>query len=236
MFKNRSVNKAQKIAIFILCLSFCIFFALPTYAADEKTFNNDPVKLTAGFIMEAEITVENDTVILTQTKKISDNDYRIETVFIVPEANKSADDVLSDISDFIQRASGSQYVEEFDGSGSIKGWLRVYYTKGSSSYGSTVKVTSVSGGYTRYDVSVTVSTQSLYYGCSGKSATTGYYIGQNDNKTPSGSSWSYTAPSSWHPIVQDSYCNAGANCTFTLRRGTGTNTWSFTIYCIVSQV
>ncbi len=232
MFKDRFIYSAKIIAVFTVCLTFCFLFAMPTYATNDTASEDDPVKLTADFIKEAEITVENDTVILCKTTNISGNDYRAETVCLIPKEGKTANELLNEISDYELRAN-SQYNEQFDGSYSVKGWIRVYYQTGSFSHGTGMRITEVDGGYIRYDNSVHVTTQSLFYGCTGKNAITGQPITQYEYKTPTSSSWSYDT-SSWQYVVNDATCNIGAYCRYTLARGTGNNTWYFELYCTLA--
>lgn len=231
MFKNIFIGCLKRIAMIALCLTFIMFFALPTYAADSSS-DNDPVKLTAGFIKDAEITVENDNVVLFKTTNISGNDYRAETVCLIPKEGKTANDLLAEIGEYGQRASGSQYNDQFDGSYSVKGWVQVYYQTMTFPRGQGMKVTHVDGGYTRYDNSVHVIKQAVDYGCSGHNASTGNPLDQGDYQNPTANSWSYYT-SAWQYVLTDYYCTIGGGCEYTLRRGTGNNTWSFYVDCTV---
>lgn len=235
MFKDRFIYSAKIIAVFTVCLTFCFLFAMPTYATNDTASEDDPVKLTADFIKEAEITVENDTVVLCKTTNISGNAYRVETVCLVPEDDKTADYVLKEIQDFTQQTRSSQTATKFDGSYSVEGWVCITYTEGTSSYGPWVNVTNISGGYTRYDHSVGVKSQELHCGCSGENPNTGAYSTQYVTYYPSSSSWSYPKPASWGPVVYNSNSKIAATCTYTLKRGSNNNTWTFKVDCVVAN-
>lgn len=232
LFKRHFNYFPRFLAVLMTFATFCALISLPACAKNAQAAADDPVKLTASFISGAEITVASDTVILSKTTPISDNNYWAGTVCLVPEVGKSAAYLLNEISDYGQRASGSQYNDLFDGSYSVKGWLRVYYQTATYPRGPAIKITNVIGGYIRYDNSVHVKKQSLNYGCTGGSASTGYHITQFGYQTPTASSWSYNT-SSWEYIIANASCNAGATCLFTLVRGTGASPWTLYLDCTV---
>lgn len=170
----------------------------------------------------------------------NDDEYVCETIYVVPTEDTSADFLLNELTQSAKNANsnarGNITVEEFDSSISVEGWVRVTYSRVDSYYvGNTAaKVTSVSGGYSKSDRSVSVTKQTIHFGSSGKSNVNGRAISQTEVKyLTNETSWTYTAPSSWVHIVETATHNIGANCTFELKRYG--STWNFTIDCIVSE-
>lgn len=114
-------------------------------------------------------------------------------------------------------SSGSSFLSDVS-STDVKFYSTVYYN-----YDSSLKypylLTSVSGGYTRLDMSVVVSSQSVRLGCSD------VHVTQAKTVYPSGSSWSYDSGFKTYIAKTGSIGGLGANYTATLKRGS--STWTF---------
>lgn len=226
----KTFKKFLSIILSVVMLMSCV---VSTYA---ETYNDlDKHELTCEFIMDSEVSVEDNVILFSKTEQ-EKNCCNREIFFIVPNENVPANELKNKIvkSATINsvNSSPSIRVEEYDISISIKGWIKVSYSNGTSTWGQTAKVTSVSGGYTKLDSSVSVTSQYVVAGSSGKSASTGGVINQHLEKHPTSSSWSYTAPSTWHYIVKNNTSVIGAYCDYNLRRASG-STWTFTLNCNV---
>ena len=103
--------------------------------------------------------------------------------------------------------------DNWDSSRSVKIYMTVYYNKN----GNQAELDYITGGYSLYDSTVSVTSQSIYYasnqGALGQTATTNKY---------SASSWTIWAPSSWSPIRTDQGTGTiGATLTTTAKRSAG---------------
>ncbi|MDD6095167.1 MAG: hypothetical protein PUC29_05445 [Clostridia bacterium] len=221
----------------LLFVSLVLLSITPTHALSYSLTTSDNVPITSDFIINATASINDNVISLSRTTSIESNNYKCDTIYIIPAEGVSATYLLNELTEYAQRQSsnarGSISVEECDPSISVKCRLCTYFTRVSSQYGIASKVTSVSGGYRIIDRSVSVIGQSLIYGSTGKSSSTGLMKTQNASATPTTSSWSYTAPTGWHYIVETATHNIGSSCEFTLKRAG--STWSFTMYSIVSQ-
>lgn len=237
MFKIKYIKKSKLIVSMILLVSIIVSSIIPVSAL--STIERGPT-LTFDFITNSNASINNNVICFSKTEQQGDDEYVSETIFVIPAEDITADSLLKNLTESAKKvnsnARGSITVEEFDPSISIKGWVRATYSRIDSNYGNTTasKVTAVSGGYSKSDRSVSVTKQTVHFGSSGKSNSTGRAISQTDVKyLTNENSWSYTAPSSWHYVVETAIHNIGANCTFDLKRYG--STWSFTIDCIVSE-
>lgn len=218
--------------IMLISLSLSCMFSVFALTSDKVVVNE--VNLTYDFIRNAQASIDNNVILFSKTTSQGNNSYLCETIYVVPTANTSAITLLNDLTkQATSNARNAITVEEFDPSISIKGWVTTTYVSISSSLGPASKVTGVSGGYTKSDRSVSVSSQTVCYGSTGFRASTGNFIEQNVDEYPTSTSWEYTAPANWEYIVEAGVHNIGANCTFDLVRYG--STWSFTVESIVSQ-
>lgn len=237
MFKIKYIKKSKLFVSMILLVSIIVSGIMPVSAL--STIEKEPT-LTFDYIINSNASINNNVICFSKNEQQEDDEYVCETIFVIPAEGISADSLLNDMIETAKKtnsnARGSITVDEFDPSISIKGWVQATYSRINSNYGSSKasKVTAVSGGYDKSDRSVSVTKQTIHFGSSGKSNSTGRAISQSDAKYLTNDySWSYTAPSSWHYIVEAATHNIGANCTFDLKRYG--STWSFTIECIVSE-
>lgn len=224
--------KKRLLSIAVILSVFCAM-AFPAHAAPEMDTEPSSVRTYAA-IGGAEIFNMGEYVEISQNRLVSENgnttNYALDISCILPEEGTTASELFESIC--VQRAmiesgaavQGSKEESGHDASGSITADLTIYYSRTSDSYASYVKLTSVSGGYTRSDRQVYVDDQSVTYGCSGRGVT------QDDYYSPTSSSWSISVPSSWVSVeVLTMATYVGATYELTLRRGGNTYTWDFTI-------
>lgn len=158
--------------------------------------------------------------------------YKAVSVFIVPEEGKLGETLTS-----VRAAQKSQsnYRTGVDSSGSIRGYVTVYfkvYTYGGNEF---IGLVSVRGGYKILDRSVTVKSQSIYVAQNGRTYENG---SKTQTKTYSRSTqeWLINLPTSWKPVQSGvAGTGIGANYTFTMKRGQSTKYWSKTVSCPIEN-
>ena len=170
--------------------------------------------------------------VLSTTGNVSD--CELEITYILPEEGKTAGDIFAEIQEKPEKVGsmstastqGSKTEDDSDASGSLTATLTIEYSRRTDSYGSYVKLTNVSGGYTRSDRQVRVIDQLVEYGCIGRES-----VSQSDYYTPTSSSWSVSTPSDWVYVeVLGMMTNVGATYTLELTRSsTSDYTWTLSI-------
>ncbi|MPM30096.1 hypothetical protein SDC9_76639 [bioreactor metagenome] len=169
-------------------------------------------------------------VTISKVTELGSNEFKQDIVILVPAVQSSVEDILLDIlrTAMSAKASGSTTEEDTDSTYGVRGSVTVHYSRGMYGVYTTMLLTKVSGGYTILDRQLKVTRQSLSYGCLG--ITSAGWSEQSGSANPTSSSWAYTTPSSWYPVLDETdFALIGANCTFTVQRAGSTNTWDFSI-------
>jgi hypothetical protein len=170
----------------------------------------------------------NSDLLATQDNLTS----KIDTTAQVLKTTQNGDTTTQDIAvtSFVTiqpMASGSTSGSKWDPSYSVKTYSTFHYSTMSVSGIDSIKETSVNGGWTISDSSVSLSGRSVHYGCSGIASSTGFGVDQYSTKYPSGNSFSYNTPSTWKYIDKGAdFMALGVNTYVTLKRGS--STWSLT--------
>lgn len=124
-------------------------------------------------------------------------------------------------------ANGSISDNKVDSTGSYRIYSTINYTTSTSAPSGEgaqmVKLTKVSGYYTRLANGVSVSKQAVRMGQTGLAV--GGHVEQVKDFAPATSSWSYTPPSTWKAVNVDMIHDVGVDYEVTLAR-TGGSTWS----------
>lgn len=141
---------------------------------------------------------------------VAGNTYSVTTVDVVSSGTDFLD-IVEENSSIARLGGGSNYKEKYDGAISNMAYTTVYYTESESSGDSYFAITSVSGGYINNDWTCKVISQKLSFGQT--SNLTSYAT----TKTPTGTSWSYTAPSSWKPVKTTKAVNCYVGAIYTLQ-------------------
>lgn len=156
---------------------------------------------------------QEETYKFMQKDVIGKNTYSTTTVDVVsPKSNFL--DIVEESSTTARLGGGSNYKEKYDDAISNMAYTTVYYTESESNGNSYCTITSVSGGYINNDWTCKVISQKLSFG---QTANTTTY---STTKNPTGTSWSYTAPSTWKPIKTSTAvgCYVGAIYTLQIQR------------------
>lgn len=211
-----------------------IFATLPvTYAADEIVVN-ESISLTKESMKNAQViraangvwTVSREYK-LAPVSKSGVASFKKDSVALIA-TNEEDQRALDEIMQSARSSGGSHSEYEWDSSGAVKAYSTVYYERGTYSGQSTVNITKVTVGYEKPDVSVRVEGQELFVGQTGK--TTAGTKTQTKTSYPSGTSSTWTPPSSWYPVMKVDASQAGATYTLTLGRGSSTYTWKVAVY------
>ncbi|MDE8563289.1 hypothetical protein PNH38_05235 [Anoxybacillus rupiensis] len=172
-----------------------------------------------------------ETSQLLETREYEDGsvekDYAITTFAIANEPTNT----LSTVSD----EGGSQNRYKWDSTLGVKAYSTVYYSIVSDPRGSKHwDITSVSGGWQIEDNTYILSGMKVVIGQNGWSYWGGIVTAQSVTKYPSSRTYSYTAPSSWVPVVASGSftptgSGVGMNSTVTIKRDSAHNTSSWTL-------
>lgn len=133
----------------------------------------------------------------------------------VEEIAETTFTIVNDPQEVSIASTGSKYEESWDDSIGVKAYSTIYFTKttsGGIEYG---KLTSISGGWSRSDTTISLSGRKVTFGQSGWPAGS-----QTKTVYPTGNTWNYTAPSTWDAVSLDADYTLGATSTVTLTRGT----------------
>jgi hypothetical protein len=96
-----------------------------------------------------------------------------------------------------------------DNTGSYRAYATIVWTDNSSG----IKLTSVSGGWTRLDSAVSISNKKVNFGQTGAGCSTSC----NVYKSPTTNSFSYSAPSTW-PYIADDRLSTFGTCNINERK------------------
>ena len=157
---------------------------------------------------EFKLTSENSSLTRDGSKSVTDITYFVEDESIILEIMSAA-----------KRRDNSDYKEMLDSTCSYLVYSTVYFVDSTINGKAHSTITKVTGGYTKKDWTVSVVSQNLEFGQVGGIGTSSY----RTTKTPTGSTWSYTPPSSWKPVRTDgsSACRVGLTYIVELRRNAG---------------
>lgn len=218
---------------FLLAVVLCFAFCSVTYAApdDGDTYVNEPVLdyefLSSAYIRE----IEGNVVITKNTQDDPQGRSNLstgkqESVILVPSEDSSAEDILSDINSFLLlRTNGSKYEEEEGASASVRLYSTIYYSRKTENNKKYIVLTKVTGGVKILDSLTSIVSQNLTMG------TSDYTISQAKEVYPTQSSFSYSAPSSWEYIEDNTNFGGLVGATYKVeaRRGTSTKTWTVSL-------
>jgi hypothetical protein len=133
---------------------------------------------------------------------------------------------LSEAASVSSTGTGNSYVDLWDTSISVKGYVTIYYSYYANSDGiNEYTLTQIAGGYTKSDSTVSISSQTVVYGMQGYSKTYGI-VYKDSTIYPTTSSWSITTGYT-SSVVLDVSANFGA--TYTIKLVRGTSAWSLVI-------
>ena len=213
-----------------ILLAAVLCFSLSTNAhavSNDDSTTNEPI-LDYNFLSSADITEVDGNVVITRDTPMypqgrSNISSRIqETVILVPSANSSTKNILSNIDTLLlARSSGNKYEEEFDSTLSVKIYTTLYYDRKTENNTSYVLLTKVTGGTNFYDSHVTLVNQLVRYGCDGRLSPF-----QEVTQRPTANPWSYTTPSSWNYVSEaENITTIGAYYEVELTRGNPNSSW-----------
>lgn len=153
------------------------------------------------------LTRENPSLARDGSRSITDITYYVEDQSII-------DEIISSV----KRRDNSDYKEKLDTTCSCQIYSTVYFVDSIINGKTHSTITKVTGGYTRIDWTISVVSQKLEFGQVG-----GIGTGVSTSKTPTGTSWSYTPPTSWKPVQTDGSlaCRVGLTYTVELKRNAG---------------
>lgn len=247
----------KKIIAFLLCSLLCVCalsFAVVGNAKQLSESTSDIAEeFDDKFLKEADFYEDAEgNFVFTKTSKENSvltrsgagaNEYISDCVVLVGETEEVKKEIEEDIYKLKSGISplssgGNNYAYAWDGSGASKIYTRVYYTVSTISGNDYYEITKVTGGFTGgsgtsgavVGSGVTVRSQSLSIGQTGRSANEGMKTGQKRyiNLSTSSRSWTQTVPSSWVAVNGDiTPCLVGA--TLTVYFGRGDSTWSATV-------
>lgn len=175
---------------------------------------------------------KNTDKITPDNSNMNDSDFDIEDIEHYSTTQKLKvlmDDSGTSVTEYVttdiilMAGGGSNYEYDNDGSYSVKAYSTVYWTEAS---GGQVVVTKGTGGWTVLDSQARISNRKVKIGSSGINQTN-VYVTQVMDKAPTSSSFSYSTPSSWIPVLITDYSQSGVTTTCTITRGTQSWTFSF---------
>lgn len=209
----------------------CIFsLSAIAYAAPGETTAPDEIVLDRNFLSSSDMTEVDGNVVLTReiaaaprTRSAAAECAR-ESVVLIPSETSSAEEIMENIDTFLtSRAAGNKYEEEYDNTLSVKLYTTLYYTRKVENGKKYIKLTKVTGGTTDKDDIVTIVSQFLRMECQDRLTTS-----QQLYHYPTGTSFSFTTPSSWKYIEEDeNLCSIGAYYEVTMKRGSSTGYWKY---------
>lgn len=244
----------KKLLTAIVTLTFCISSVLPAFANQgglkEISMSDISVSdnLTKQFIKNSDsYEVEDGNYIFKKTEKISSTNknslkstkegmYKTTTMVIFADTDDEKADLekaINNITNSVSTSSssgGSNYVYKWDSSDYIKGYCTAYYDLENNDEYATI--TSASGGYTGGGSGVSVKTQSVLVGQSGKTYSNGTKA-YTMSKTPTGKTWNYSTPSTWKAVEASAVSAGGVTYILRIKRGTSTSTWKLEINNLV---
>ena len=172
--------------------------------------------------------------------------YRAESIFIAAEEGKmnelldSMDKINLKYDSEIKAGQIAMLDSDYnhrngaDSSGSIRGYVNVYFSCSTKSGLEYVKINKVTGGYEKEARTVAVNTQSVEVHQKGRTYSSGTKAQTKKYAKGSSTSWTITPPASWIPVSQDTVGTmVGAKCTYGLKRTTNGETWKFSVNCPV---
>jgi len=196
---------------------------------ENISMDEQEIVLDREFLSDAQISEDNGVLIITRNTFLGKNNYLSEVVYLVPDEFSTVRDIEGELSRYMNEtnSSGSRYEEAFDGSRGVKGWIRIFFSRGTTTNNDpSVRLTQVSGGHSVSDRQLKVTHQRVTFGCTGPRADGNGFITQTRTENPTGTSWSYST-SSW-VAVNELRALVGGNVRFTVQRVTGA-TWTFEI-------
>ena len=216
----------KKIINMFLLVFALIISTVPVYASESEEIisNKEMTEETAREIFTHSSFVKKDAqgnfifesnYNPTKSSKTSSNSSHSKTVFVIcPYDQEDAENWERVINaNPNARADYNTSGSNWDASRSVKIYMTIYYTIN----GNQAELDYITGGYSLYDSTVSVTSQSIYYACNQGA------LGQTDTKNKySSSSWTIWAPSSWSPIRTDVGTGSiGATLTTTAKRSAG---------------
>lgn len=203
-----------------MSLSFCgQVFASNT----NQSSVYEPI-LDYSFLAEASIDIVDGAVVISKDSieipqgRSSISSGKKETVMLVPSDGTTPNEIIENINSMlVSRSSGSKYEEDFDSTFSAKLYMTIYYDRKTENNRNYILLTQVSGGLSDFDSYTYATDQTVTYGCSGVLGS------QSASQNPITSSWSYTTPSSWEYVYEDTNLSVvGAYYEVVLNRGGST--------------
>ena len=174
----------------VLSVFMVLVFAVSCLSSASAVENSDPNENIQELFSNS-IPIESDVPGQYQfiayhepVQTRSASQQKAVTTFTIVPGNEEEAQLLDAIT---RTGGGSNYKYQWDNSGGVKIYSTIYYTD----HGDTISLDRVTGGYDKADRSLTIVSQALTMGATDPAHT------QNQTKYPSGSSWSYNAPSSW---------------------------------------
>ncbi|MCM3443628.1 hypothetical protein [Metabacillus halosaccharovorans] len=192
-------------------------------ANELEEFTNEEVTLTGdkktsdGSKAEAQI----ETLATSELIEVYETDGVKTEVFAVTEfAEVKEEDLISTL------AADSDSGTKTDSSVSVRAYSTNNFSRTNNSC---IDLTSVTGGWTRLDTSVSIGTKSVNYGATGRNCGTGSGVTQNSKvQYPSGTTYSYAVPSNWVGVNIDADVTVvGHKSVATLTRGSSKWSLSF---------
>lgn len=169
-----------------------------------------------------------DTISTTQLlKKVEYSNNKTEEFYATTVFTNNIDPVLGvtpSSTGGITPFASSEDVE-YDDSYSVKAYSTYYYTKLTYGDYSYHDITSVKGGWTKLDSSVTLSRREVIYGATGPAYHDNRFITQRQISYPGSNTFSYTAPSSWIAVQPTHAVGVTTNIDINRR----SSTWRLTL-------
>jgi len=174
--------------------------------------------------------------------------YKMESIFILPKEgeldtllnliklsnSERKEDSSNNSAEIMKMSSNYNHRESADSSGSIRGYVNVYFSESVKDKNQYMKIIKVSGGYKRIDQSVSVRAQSVTVSQKGRTYNHGYRAQQKTVSKGRTASWSVMPDKSWYAVNTDAVAAfVGAYCKYTLKRAGSSKTWKFTTDCPV---
>ena len=213
-----------------IILSFCLIISLtPVINVQANELNNEleDIFMESTFVEKTEdggyifaANTKEESVIQTFSNESGYN--MTKTIFAIVPLDDKDKELLESIS-IARSQGGNSYKYAWDSTGSIKAYTQINYyidTSGSVYKGS---ITSITGGYTKYDHTVSVISQTVNYGCVDVQ-----YFWQSDSSYPTGASWVIYPPSNWSAInlSQTGYRLMGVSYSLEIKRNS--SPWELT--------
>lgn len=207
---------------FLSFIFIAVLFVTPLYCGTVSYAKSDEIKKTEDdlyqMLKEQNLVTnghsrEDGVYQFTKTDKIDKNEYSTTTLNVL-SSDPNFLNIVEEASITSLSATGSNYKQKYDNAVSNLAYSTVYYEETESNGNTYCTITKVTGGYVNKDSTCKVISQELRFGQA--SNNTSY----STTKTPTGKSWSYTAPSTWKPVRTNSTigCYVSAIYTLTIQR------------------